>query len=126
MRKDKTNDWIYLHGLRLKCHIGVSLRERRQKQTVTAGIALKCDLSRAGKSDCLEDTVDYAAVVKTVVAVTEKKSFCLLESLARRITEICLADSKVKEATVNVAKKRILSNVSSVAVEITRKRRNRP
>jgi len=120
MRKDKTSDWIHLNGLRLKCRIGVSSRERRNKQTITADIALKCDLRRAGKSDCLVDTVDYSVIAKEISALAEKETFHLLESLAERIADICLADSKVKTVTVKAAKKGVLSNVSSVEIEIAR------
>ena len=124
MRKDKTGDWIYLHGLRLKCRIGVSPRERQKKQIITADIALKCDLRRAGKSDCLKDTIDYAGIVKAVAEMAEKKSFCLLESLAENIARICLANQKAAEVIVKVAKRGILPNTRSVEVEIIRKRNN--
>lgn len=121
MRNNKTNDGIHLHGLRLNCHIGVSSRERQKKQIITADIALKCNLRRAGKSDRLGDTVDYSVIAKKISALTEKETFQLLESLAERIADICLAESKVKAVTVKVAKKGVLSNVSFVEVEIIRK-----
>ncbi len=122
MRKDKTGDWIYLHGLRLKCHIGVSPRERKKKQIITADIVLKCDLCRAGKSDCLKDTIDYALIVKAIAEMAEKKSFCLLESMAENIARICLANQKAAEVIVKIGKSGFLSNISSVGVEIHRTR----
>lgn len=122
MRKDKTSDWIYLHGLRLRCHIGVTPRERRVRQTIIADIALKCDLRRAGKSDRLRDTVDYSVIAQKISSSATKEKFCLLEALAGRIADICLADLKVKAVTIKVAKKGVLPNVSSVEVEITRSR----
>jgi len=120
MRQDKTGDWIYLHGLRLKCHIGVSPRERSKRQMIMADIAMKCDLSPAVKSDRLGDTVDYSVITKKIVGLTAKEKFCLLEALAGRIADICLADSKAKAVTVKVAKKGVLSNISSVEIEISR------
>ena len=121
MKKNKTTDFIHLHGLRLKCRIGVSPCERRKKQIITADIALKCDLRRAGQSDRLKDTVDYSVIAKAVAAMAKKRTFYLLESLAEHIVKICLTASKVNEVTVKVAKKGILPNVRSVEIEITRK-----
>ena len=122
MKSNYNNDWIYLHGLRLKCHIGVTARERRGCQTIIADIAMKCDLRRAGKSDCLKDTIDYAGIVKAAAAMAEKKSFCLLESLAENIAIICLANQKTVEVIVKVGKRGFLSNISSAGVEIHRTR----
>jgi len=113
-------DLIHLHGLRLKCRIGVTPRERRKRQAIMADIALKCDLSRAAKSDCLNDTVDYALIAGKISSLAAKETFCLLESLAGRVADICLADLRVKAVTVKVGKKGVLANVNSVEIEITR------
>lgn len=120
MKNYKTNDWIHLHGLRLNCHVGVSSRERRNKQVIIADIALKCDLRRAGKSDRIEDTVDYSVIAKKISALAAKETFHLLESLAERIAAVCLAESKVMAVTVKVAKKSVLPRVLSMEIEITR------
>jgi FolB domain-containing protein len=116
------NDWIYLHGLRLKCRIGVSAEERRARREITADIALRCNLSRAGKSDCLKDTIDYAEIVKTVTAMARRKTFCLLEALAGQIAKICLARPAVSKVTVKVTKTGFAPNVHSAGAEITRQR----
>ncbi|MDO9541649.1 MAG: dihydroneopterin aldolase [Kiritimatiellia bacterium] len=122
MNPNINNDSICIRGLRLKCHIGVSPRERKKKQTIITDIALKCDLRRAGKSDCLGDTCDYSKIVKGVTVLAAEETFCLLETLAEQIVKTCLADSKVNKVTVKVAKIGVLSNVRSVEVEITRNR----
>jgi FolB domain-containing protein len=117
------NDWIYLRGMRLKCNIGVSERERRKKQVIDANIALKCDLRRAGKSGRIDDTIDYSILAKKIAARAENQSFRLLESLAENISAICLADSRIRQVTVKAAKAGVLSNVRAVEVSITRNRR---
>lgn len=116
------NDWIRIPNLKLRCCIGVTPRERRRRQTITAEIAMNCDLRSAGRSDRLEDTVDYTVISEAIALMTIGKTFHLLESLAEQIAKICLANSKVKEITVKVAKKCILPNISSAEVEIIRKR----
>jgi len=120
MKQNSPTDYIHIRGLRLKCHIGVTARERRKKQIILADIALNCDLVKAGKSDCLEDTIDYAVIAKKISSLAARESFCLLESLAGSIADICLADSKARTVTVKVAKRGVLPNVSSVEIEIAR------
>ena len=122
MKNNKTSDLINLHGLRLKCHIGVTPRERRNRQIITAEIAIKCNLDRAVKSDRLKDTIDYAGIAGKIAALTAVANFCLLEALAGRIADICLADPRAGAVTVKVAKKGVLPDVGSVEVEITRSR----
>ena len=122
MRKNKTSDWIYLHDLRLKCRVGVSPRERRNKQIIIADIAIKCDLRLAGKSDCLKDTINYAWIVKAIDKIAKKQSFYLLESVAENIAAICLANKKAEEVVVKVGKKNSLPAVRCAGVEIHRGR----
>lgn len=116
------SDWIQIRGLRLKCHIGVSPQERRRRQTISADIALKCSLRRAGQSDRLADTIDYATLAGAVARMAGKKSFCLLESLAENIAVICLANKKAAEVIVKLSKSGVLPNIRSAEVEIMRQR----
>ena len=115
-------DCICINGLRLKCFVGVTAKERSARQIISADLALKCDLGVAGKTDSLRDTVDYAAVAAAAGKAVSRGKFALLESLAERIAAICLSHPMVKEAVVRVAKIGVLRDVDSVEVEITRQR----
>ena len=59
-------DRIYIKGLELFAYHGVNPEEKRDGQTFLLDITLHADLSRARQTDSLEDTVNYAAVRKTV------------------------------------------------------------
>ncbi|MDD5482626.1 MAG: dihydroneopterin aldolase [Kiritimatiellae bacterium] len=119
-------DTIHIRGLRLKCHIGVTEKERGKKQNITADITLRCDLRAAGGSDRLEDTVDYSALAGKLLALAAGEEFCLLEALARRIAEVCLAERKISKVTVKIAKKNVLPQACSAEIEITRKNPHHP
>ena len=106
----------------MKCFIGVTAKERRARQIITANLALKCDLRRAGKSDSLHETADYAAIVAAVRKAVAGGTFVLLESLAERIAAICLSPPMVKETIVKVSKSGVLRDVNNVEVEIIRQR----
>lgn len=115
-------DRIYIRDLALRCIIGIYPEERKNKQDVIINITLETDLRAAGKSDSLNDTVDYKTIKLAVLDFVEKSSFQLIESLAEGIAEICLKDRRVQSATVTIDKPGALRFCRSVAVEITRSR----
>lgn len=115
-------DRIHIRDLSLRCIIGLYPEERKNKQDVIINIVLETDLSSAGKSDLLSDTVDYKAIKLAILDFVENSSFQLIESLAEGIAAICLKDRRVQGATVTIDKPGALRFARSVAVEITRKR----
>ena len=116
-------DRIHIRDLTLQCIIGLYPEERTNKQKVIINVTMDADLHKAGQSDDLNDTVDYHAVQLEILDLVEKSEFKLIESLAERITEICLKVDDVQSATVTIDKPGALRFCKSVAVEITREKR---
>ena len=116
-------DRIIIRDLKVRCIIGINDEERREKQDVIINISMEADLSKAGRSDRTEDTVDYRAVKKTIVNMVEASHYFLIEALAQAIADICLQNQAVNEVTVSVDKPNALRFAQSVAVEIIRKRK---
>lgn len=117
-------DRIVIEDLLVRCIIGVNEDERRQKQDVVINLTLTADLAKAGKSDRFEDTVDYRAIKKQVMAMTENSQFHLIEALAEAIAQLCLRNSEVAGVRVRVDKPTALRFARSVAVEIERSRQD--
>lgn len=115
-------DRIVVSDLVCRCVIGVEEWERREPQDVLVSLVLAVDLTPAGKSDRIEDSVDYRALKKRVLAEAEASSFSLIEALAERIATICLEDERVQEVQVRVEKPGALRFARTVAVEIDRRR----
>jgi len=115
-------DKIHIRDLALRCVIGVYPEERRDKQDVNINITLYADLSRAGRTDGLQHTVDYKAVKKGVVAMVEASTFQLVEALAEQIAAICLGSAGVEQVRVLVEKPGALRFARTVGVEIVRRR----
>lgn len=115
-------DRILIHDLLVRCIIGVDDDERREKQDVLINVVLSADLRRPGKSDRFEDTVDYRAVKKRIVAMTENSRYHLIEALAQATADICLENPAVEEVQVRVEKPSALRFARSVGIEITRRR----
>ncbi len=115
-------DRIHVRDLRLRCVLGIYPEERREKQDITLNIVLYADLRAAGRSDRIEDTVDYKDVKKRVVAMVEGSSSFLIEHLAQRVAGLCLEEPRVEAVRVTIDKPGALRFARSVAVEIFRKR----
>jgi dihydroneopterin aldolase/D-erythro-7,8-dihydroneopterin triphosphate epimerase len=115
-------DRIFIRDLALRCIIGLYPEERTNKQDVIINVTLETDLSAAGKSDDLNDTIDYKAIKLEILDFVENSSFNLIESLADGVAAICLKDTKVLSATVTIDKPGALRFCRSVAVEVTRSR----
>jgi FolB domain-containing protein len=115
-----TVDKIIISDLLVRTIIGVNDHERINRQDVVINCSLSVDLSASGKSDRLEDSVDYRALNKKIVAMAEHSKFFLVEALAQAIADICLEDPAVQEARVRVEKPGALRFARTVGVEITR------
>lgn len=122
MERDEL-DCIHIKDLFLRCIIGINPDERTKKQDVLINVTLYADLSSAGQSDRMEDTVNYKQIKNRIVEMVEHSSFFLVERLAERIAEICLEDPGVHYARVLVEKPGALRFARSVGVEIVRPRK---
>jgi dihydroneopterin aldolase len=88
-------------------------------------LELYFDLSKAGRSDNLEDTVNYADIYKTVQQIVEKEKYELVEAIAERLaTKILDGYMIIDEVLVRVTKPDppIPGHYESVAIEIRRSR----
>ena len=83
-------DTIQIKGLRIFAYHGVGPEEKRDGQPFVLDIAMKADLSRARRSDDLEDTVNYAAVVEAVRAAFTAQSYDLIERAAQAVCDAVL------------------------------------
>ncbi len=119
-------DRILINDLLVRCIIGVHEEERGEKQDVVINLAITTDLRKAGRSDRIEDALDYSALKKKIVAMADNSRFFLVEALAEAIADICLEDSAVSQVQVRVEKPTALRFARSVGVEITRKREKGP
>jgi dihydroneopterin aldolase len=99
-------DRVLISGLRLLGVHGVLAEEQTRAQPFEIDLELSVDVTSAGASDSLADTVDYAAVVAAAAAVVHDESYRLLERLATRIAEVCRADDRVVAIVVTVRKLR--------------------
>ena len=115
-------DNIRIERLELDCLIGVNPWERLTKQRITIDITMDVDLSAAGRSDSIRDTVDYRVVAKAVAEEVNSSSYKLVEALAARLAEICMTNERVQSVEVTLRKPGAIRNATAVGVTIRRSR----
>jgi dihydroneopterin aldolase / 2-amino-4-hydroxy-6-hydroxymethyldihydropteridine diphosphokinase len=98
------SDQIVLQGISAKGYHGVLDFEKRDGQTFVVDVTMAADLSAAGASDDLADTVNYAEVAGDVVALIEGEPLDLIEALASRIADRVLSRPLVEAVEVVVHK----------------------
>jgi dihydroneopterin aldolase len=115
-------DELTVSGIECYAHHGVFEHERREGQTFVIDLALGVDTRAAAASDDLRDTVDYGSLVAQVKAAVESDPVDLIETLAERISGVCLLDDRVEWARVTVHKPDapIEATFADVTLTITR------
>ena len=118
------SDVLELRGLRALGVHGVLPEEQSRPQPFEIDLDIEADLSRAGASDDLADTLDYGAISEMVAKVVTGEHFALLERLAERIAEVVLGDGRVEAVIVSVRKLRppVPVELSTAGVRIRRAR----
>lgn len=97
-------DKIILKGIRFHGHHGVPKAERQVGGHYEIDATLGCSLVNAGRTDALEDTIDYAGVAKRIVDIGTQESFQLIEALAEKIATAILQEFTVSEVQLTVKK----------------------
>ena len=117
-------DRITLRGLRVSGRHGVYAHERADGQEFAVDTVLWLDTAEAAASDDLAGTVDYGGLAGDLAAVIGGPPVNLIETLAARLAEVCLRDTRVRAAEVTVHKPAapIPLPFDDVTVTVTRRR----
>lgn len=115
-------DSIFINDLLVRAIIGINDEERLKKQDVIINVILWANLEKAGKSDDLDDTVNYRSIKKSIFRMVEDSHYKLIEALAEAVAGVCFNDPKVFRVRVRVEKPGALRFARTVGVEITRER----
>jgi dihydroneopterin aldolase len=113
---------VMVEGYELIGSVGVYEHERRYEQRIVVSLDLEVVDEYDGVSDELGAVYDYDKAIAAVRATVESRHFNLLETLAERIAEACLADPQVAVIKVRIAKPDVLIACRAVGIEIVRRR----
>jgi 7,8-dihydroneopterin aldolase/epimerase/oxygenase len=118
-------DLITLTGLRVHGRHGVFDHEREAGQDFVIDVALRTNTIAAAGSDDLKHTVDYGALADTLADIVAGEPVNLIETLAERLADACIALDRVDSAVVTVHKPQapIAHHFADVSVTIERPKR---
>lgn len=108
---------IALTGVRAWGHHGVLARERRDGQEFVVDAVLQ--VLRPSTADDLATTVDYGELAAALAADVGRRPVDLIETLAGRLADLCLARAFVTEARVTVHKPSAPISVAFADVHVT-------
>jgi dihydroneopterin aldolase len=114
-------DRIELKGMSFQGRHGVREAERAHPQEFKIDIEVECDLTEAGLTDKLVDTIDYTRIRAIAREVIEGESAQLIETLASRIADQVLDLPGVRAVSVRIAKRPAsMQPIDAAAVRINR------
>lgn len=117
---------MYVRDLVLLCNIGAYPEERHRRQRVRFNIDMRVVAPVGPIEDDLTKVLSYDKVVSNIRALVDRGHINLVETLAERVAESCLADPRVADIRVRVEKLDIEPAASGIGIEIERRRRSYP
>ncbi len=117
-------DIIRIEGIEFYGYHGDLSEERELGQRYCVDVDLAFDCTPAGRSDRIEETIDYAAVARRIDEIGRREQFHLIEALAERIAQMILQEFTPEEVQVNITKPHppIPLSIREVGVTIRRTR----
>jgi 7,8-dihydroneopterin aldolase/epimerase/oxygenase len=97
-------DIIQLTGIRCYGYTGYLAEERFLGQWFEVDLRLHVDLAPAGKSDRIEDTLDYRSVIGEVKEIVSTQKFALVEKLAETLVQAALSHQLVQKVELKLHK----------------------
>tara|TARA_Y100000758_G_C15882887_1_gene361058 strand:+ start:177 stop:548 length:372 start_codon:yes stop_codon:yes gene_type:complete len=116
-------DRIEIRDLMIRAIVGINDEERVNRQDVVINLTIWSDLRDSGRTDDIDDTINYRTLAKLVIELVEESSFFLVEKLATEIAMLSLEFSEsIERIQVKVEKPGAIRFARSVGVTIERTR----
>lgn len=113
-------DIIFLRDLRIDTIIGIYDWERSTRQTVSLDLEMATDIGKAAATDHIDDTLNYKAVAKRLIAFVGESDFQLVETLAERICALVLEEFEVPWVRLTLNKGGAVRGAKGVGIIIER------
>ena len=113
-------DIVFIHDLQIETVIGIYDWERKIRQTISLDIEMATDISKAAKSDSIEDALSYKTVAKRLIEFVQQSEFEPVEALAEKICSIVMDEFSVPWIKLTLHKPGAVRGSRSVGVIIER------
>jgi len=113
-------DKVFIKDLEVEAVIGVYDWEREVRQLISINLEMNFNTKKAGRSDRIDDALNYKNISKCIIELTESSKSKLIEILAQKIAKTVLSEFPVSSVIVTVEKPGALRGSKSVGVTIKR------
>lgn len=121
-RRTQPERRVFVRDLLLDALIGIYPQERIQPQKVLINMDLWVADTPGAPPQDYADVVCYEKLVSQTKALLAQGHIGLVETLAERLAELCMADKRVLRSRVRVEKPDAIAEAAGVGVEIERLR----
>ena len=115
---------ILIKDLVLKMLVGIHNFEKRKKQRVRFNLVINIDQNLIPNDKDLKSIVNYEQVIKTIMRITSRKHYLLLETLAEKIFLKLFENLRIKKILLRIEKLDVIKNTTSVGIELEKTRSN--
>ena len=115
---------VLVKDLVLKMLIGIHNFEKKKKQRVKFNLVINIDQNLIPNDKDLKSIINYEQVIKTIMRITSRKHYPLLETLAEKIFDKLFENFRIKKVLFRIEKLDVIKNTSSVGIELEKNRSN--
>ena len=115
---------ILIKDLVLKMLVGIHNFEKRKKQRVRFNLVINIDQNLIPNDKDLKSIVNYEQVIKTIMRITSRRHYPLLETLAEKIFLKLFENLRIKKILLRIEKLDVIKNTTSVGIELEKTRSN--
>ena len=115
---------ILIKDLVLKMLIGIHNFEKKKKQRVRFNLVINIDQNLIPNDKDLKSIVNYEQVIKTIMRITSRKHYPLLETLAEKIFLKLFENLRINKILLRIEKLDVIKNTTSVGIELEKTRSN--
>ena len=113
-------DIVFIEDLKVSATIGIYEWERKIKQTLAFDIEMATDIRRSAETDAIEDTLNYKAVSKRIIAYVEASEYQLVETLAEKVAALVQQEFAVPWLRLTLNKPGAVRGSRAVGIRIER------
>jgi dihydroneopterin aldolase len=121
VKNNTTLDHLFVEELEMSCRVGTTPKERAFPQILKVSLSIFMSLEKAGKTDDLQNSLDYADVISKIKKCAGETQFSLVEKVAEVIAAEILNRAPVQAVSVCVSKK-VFPDIKAVGAFIHRQK----
>jgi dihydroneopterin aldolase len=113
---------VFVRNLVLDFSIGTYAHEKQARQRVRVNVELEVDGEKTRGSDELRHVLNYEPLIAGIKAIAAAGHVHLVETVAERVIDLCLAKKRVAAVRVTVEKLDVYPEAESVGVVLEARR----